>query len=259
VSTAITREVPASITRCELTHLARTPIDLDVARDQHNAYELALRSSGFDVRRLPEEPELPDSVFVEDAAVVLPEVAVITRPGAESRRAETASVEAALAPLRTLLRIEAPGTLDGGDVLVLDREVVVGRSERSNAEGFAQLTALLSAFGYRVRSVPMTGCLHLKTAVTRVGDRMLVINPEWVSESEFPGWSAVAVDPREPFAANALWIAGGEGKEATVIYSKSFPETCHRLERAGVRVVTVPASELAKAEGGVTCCSLLVT
>lgn len=256
---AITREVPTSITRCELTHLARSPIDLDVARDQHNAYELAVRSLGFEVRRLPEEPELPDSVFVEDAAVVLPEVAVITRPGAESRRAETASVEAALAPLRTLLHIEAPGTLDGGDVLVLDREIVVGRSDRSNAEGITQLTALLSAFAYRVRAVEMRNCLHLKTAVTRVADQMLVMNHAWVSESDFPGWAAVAVDPHEPFASNALLIAGQNGAPGTVIYSSSFPRTRQRLERAGVRVTTVPASELAKAEGGVTCCSLLVT
>jgi len=253
VPIAITRAVSRAIVDCELTHLDRTPIDLAVAREQHDQYEAALKSLGFEVRRLPEELELPDSVFVEDAAIVFPEVAVITRPGAPSRQPEIASVARALEGLRPAVQIESPGTLDGGDVLVLDKDVVVGRTPRSNAEGIAQLGQLLAPYGYKVRDVAVTGCLHLKTAVTRVAERFLLVNPQWIDyRAHFPNWIVVEVDPSEPFAANALSAHG------RVIHSASFPLTRARLERVGVRVVPVPADELGKAEGGVTCCSLLL-
>jgi dimethylargininase len=253
VPIAITRAVSRAIVDCELTHLARTPIDLTEARRQHAEYEAALESLGCDVRRLSEEPDLPDSVFVEDTAVVLPELAVITRPGAPARRPETATVASALAEWRPLARIEEPGTLDGGDVLVLNREIVVGRTLRTNAEGIAQLSALVAPTGYAVREVPVTGCLHLKTAVTRVAERVLLVNPAWIDyRTHFPGWMVVEVDPLEPFAANALWV------RRCVIHSSSFPRTRERLARVGVRVLPVPADELGKAEGGVTCCSLLL-
>ena len=184
---------------------------------------------------------------------MLPEIAVISRPGAASRQGETTAVAQALEPLRTLVRIQPPGTLDGGDVLVLNREIVVGRTPRSNADGISQLRSLLSPFGYTVRDVPVTGCLHLKTAVTRVAERVLLVNPEWIDyRAHFPNWIVVEVDPSEPFAANALWAQG------RVIHSSSFSRTAERLARVGVRVVPVPADELGKAEGGVTCCSLLL-
>jgi dimethylargininase len=253
VPIAITREVSRAIDQCELTHLQPVTIDVAEARRQHAAYEAALKSLGFDVRRLPEEPELPDSVFVEDAAIVLPEVAVVTRPGAASRRPETDSIAKALSGLRPLVEIHEPGTIDGGDVLVLNREVIVGETERSNAEGVAQLERLLAPFGYLVRTIPVTGCLHLKTAVTRVAERVLLVNPDWIDyRRHFTNWIVVEVHPTEPFASNALYTPG------SVILSSSFPRTRERLERIGIRVVSVPASELAKAEGGVTCCSLLI-
>ncbi len=253
VPVAVTRAVSRAIAHCELTHLQPALIDVVVARQQHAAYEQALRSLGFEVRQLPEEPDLPDSVFVEDAAVVLPEVAIITRPGAASRRPETVSIARELASLRPTAGIREPGTLDGGDVLLLDRELVVGETPRSNAEGIARLQGIVGSLGYAVRTVPVTGCLHLKTAVTRVAGRVLLVNPAWVDyRTHFPGWIIVEVDPAEPFAANALYAAG------KVILSASFPKTAQRLMRIGVDVVPVPASELAKAEGGVTCCSLLI-
>ncbi|MFN8573235.1 MAG: hypothetical protein U0132_14380 [Gemmatimonadaceae bacterium] len=251
--TAITREVSRAIADCELTHLQPVPIDVAEARRQHAAYEAALRSLGYDVLRLPEEPALPDSVFVEDAAVVLPEVAIITRPGAESRQPETASIARALSAKRPLVEIKPPGTLDGGDVLLLNRELIVGETPRSNADGVAQLATLLAPHGYTVRTAAVTGCLHLKTAVTQVAERVLLVNPEWIDYRRyFPNWMAVEVDPSEPFGANALFAAG------QVILSESFPKTAERLRAIGIRVVPVPASELAKAEGGVTCCSLLL-
>jgi dimethylargininase len=239
--------------RCELTHVRRTLIDVALARDQHDAYEQALRSLGCRIESLPEEAELPDSVFVEDAAVVLDEVAVITRPGAPSRRAETAAIAAALGKVRDLVRIESPGTLDGGDVLRLQRTLYVGASSRSNASGIEQLGALLLPFGYRVLPVAVQGCLHLKSAVTQVSADELLINSRYVERQHFPGMRFIEVDESEPLGANALMLGGD------VIYPRSCPRTAEVLRRHGIRVHTVEMSETEKAEGGVTCCSLLLT
>ena len=252
---ALIRTVPDSIVRCELTHLEREPIDLDRAREQHDAYERALASLGLTILSLPEAYDLPDSVFVEDTAVILDEVAVLTRPGAESRRAELTSVEPALSEFRALLRIESPATLDGGDVLVLDREILVGLTTRTSDEGIAQLRRCVDGFGYGVRPASVDGCLHLKSAVTRVGPRDLLINPEWVDPNHFPDWRLIESDPGEPFGANALWW---DGAPDVVVHAAEHPRTRARLEAAGIRVCAVPAGELAKAEGGVTCGALLI-
>lgn len=237
--------------KCELTHLARAPIDVRLAEQQHERYGECLRNLGCEVRTLPAEPELPDSVFVEDAAIVLDGVAVITRPGAESRRAETESLAQALAPYRQLLRIEAPGTLDGGDVLRLGHRIYVGRTPRSNDEGIEQLVSLLLPFGYQVIAVEVTGCLHLKSAVTEVAESTLLINPEMVDSSAFEVMDFIEVDPSEPLAANALLL------DETVIYPAAHEKTRRRLEKWGIKVVPVDVSEVLKAEGGVTCCSLV--
>jgi dimethylargininase len=249
---ALTRAVSPRIAECELTHLARTPIDVDRARAEHDAYEDALRALGCEVRRVPAAPDLPDSVFVEDTAVVLDEVAVVCRPGAESRRAETAAIVDVLRPLLPLMTILAPGTVDGGDVLRAGRRLFVGRSPRTNDAGIAQLRALARSAGYEVIPVDFHGCLHLKTAATLVAPNLALVNPEWVSPAALAPLDTLSVDPSEPMAANALLVGGD------VIYPAEFPRTRARLEAAGVRVHTVPAGELAKAEGGVTCCSILV-
>jgi dimethylargininase len=238
--------------RCELTHLQRAPIDVALAREQHHAYEQALRTLGCRIECLEEEPELPDSVFVEDTAIVLDEAAVITRPGAPSRRAETASIAAVLGEYRKLVRIESPGTLDGGDVLRVGHTLYVGNSGRSNASGIEQLGALLLPFGYRVLRVPMQGCLHLKSAVTRVSADELLINSRYVERKQFPGMRFIEVDEEEPLGANALMLGGD------VIYSRSYPRTAEILQRHGIRVHPVAMSETEKAEGAVTCCSLLL-
>ncbi len=248
---ALTREVSRSITQCELTHVARTPIDLATARAQHHEYEQALESLGVRVVRLPELPDRPDAVFVEDAALVLDEVAVLTRPGAESRRPEVEAMAEALAPYRRAVRIAEPATLDGGDVLRLGRTLYVGLTQRTTAQGIASLRALLAPFGYKVREVQVAGALHLKTAVTQVSDEWILVNPEWVDASHFEGYDVLTVDPGEPFSANAVLVNGG------VIHSTAFPRTQAMLRAHGIRVVGVDASELAKAEGGVTCCSLI--
>lgn len=248
---ALTREVNPAIIHCELTHLDRVPIDYEAARSQHLEYLAALGSLGIQVQSLPAEPDLPDSVFVEDTAIVLDECAVITRPGAESRRPETESIARTLAPHRTLYYIQPPGTLDGGDVLRLDRTLHVGISSRSNREGIGQLGRLLEPFGYSVKGASVTGCLHLKSAITQVGPDMLLINPSMIRKDDFPGWNFIEVDPSEPLAANALLIAD------ELVYPSAYPLTRARLEAAGLRLTLVDASELAKAEGGVTCCSLI--
>jgi dimethylargininase len=249
---ALTREISESLAACELTHLPRIPIDIDLARRQHRAYEQALAAAGCVVERLGAGPDIPDSVFVEDIAVVFDEVAIITRPGAESRRAETPVVAEALGRRRRLEVIQPPGTVDGGDVLAAGRRVYVGRSSRTNADAIAQLRQLLTPFGYSVSEIEVRGCLHLKSAVTAVADDLLLANPEWIAKRAFEGFDFVDVDPAEPTAANALRVGDD------VIYSSAFPRTTERLARRGLALRVVDASELAKAEGAVTCCSLMV-
>lgn len=248
---AITREVSPSLGGCELSFVPRTPIDPGRAAMQHRAYQQALATLGCQVLSLPAELDLPDAVFVEDVALVLDEVAVMTRPGAQSRRPEGASVGEVLARYRTLLAIESPGTLDGGDVLRIDRRVFVGQSARSNAAGIEQLRALLGGFGYSVQGVATRDCLHLKSAVTQVADDLVLLQPEWVDAKAFAGLRIIEVDPAEPHAANVLRIGDG------VLMPACFPRTRQRLVDAGIEVTAVDVSELQKAEGAVTCCSLV--
>ena len=248
---AITRGVSAGIAACELTHVARLPIDLDRARAQHRAYEEALARAGCRVESLPALDELPDSVFVEDVAILLDELAVITRPGAESRRPEAEHMAPVLASHRRLSFIQEPGTLDGGDVLRLGRRIFVGRSGRSNDHGIEQLRAVAWPYGYTVTAVPVSGCLHLKSAVTEVAASVVLINPAWIDAALFGDVRVLHVDPDEPYAANGLLVGG------RLIYPTSFPRTRQRLEAAGIVVDAVDVSELQKAEGAVTCCSLV--
>ena len=248
---ALVRDVSPSLERCELSFQERISIDLEKAREQHRAYVDTLAKLGCRIETLPTLPENPDAVFVEDTAVVLDEIAVITRPGAESRRAEVDSTAEALARHRKLAYIEASGTLDGGDVLTVGRTLYVGRSARSDASGIEQLRAHVKPHGYAVQAVQVTGCLHLKTAATQVAEDTLLINPAFVEESAFPGMRFIHVDPAEPAAGNAVRV--GEA----LIYPVSFPRTRARLERAGLKLHAVDMSETEKAEGGVTCCSVI--
>jgi len=249
--TAVTRAVGPGIARCELTHLVRAPIDYATADAQHRAYEQCLVARGCELVRLPAEPELPDSVFVEDVAVVLDELAVITRPGAESRRPESPTIAEALRPYRPLAFVEPPGTLDGGDVLRVERKLFVGLSARTSVAGIAQLARIVGPLGYEVTAVEVGGCLHLKSAATLVAPGVVLVNPRWLPAGAFGGFQRVEVDPAEPHGANALRV--GEA----VVYPAACPRTRERLERHGVPVISVDVSELAKAEGGVTCCSLI--
>jgi dimethylargininase len=249
---AITREVSSRFNECEITHIERTPINLDIARAQHHEYVKILKKLGCDVVELPAEADLPDSVFVEDAAFILPEVAVITRPGADSRRAETESIIRALSPHIKLIHVREPATVDGGDVLVLGKNIYVGLSSRSNQEAIDQLNELLCEYGYTVSGVEMHDCLHLKSAVTRVDNKKLLINKNWINTRHFENFDWIEVDPAEPFAANCLPIG------QFIIFPTAFPKTRAKLEEREYKVVTVDVSELAKAEGAMTCCGLII-
>ena len=248
---AVTREVSSALGDCELSYVPREAIDVARASAQHRDYQRALEILGCRLLTLPAEPDLPDSVFVEDVAIVLDEVAVLTRPGALSRRAEVASVAEVLRGYRSVLAIAAPGTLDGGDVLRVGRTLYVGESARSNAEGIAQLRELLAGHGYAVQGVPTRGCLHLKSAVTQLGDDTLLLQSEWVDRDRFADFRVIEVDPAEPHAANVLRIGDA------LVMPASFPRTRQRLLDAGFHVMAVDVSELQKAEGAVTCCSLV--
>ena len=249
---AITREISPRFAECELTHIERTPIDLNIARAQHCTYVNALKELGCKVIELPAEAGLPDSVFVEDTAFILPEVAVITRPGADSRKPETESIVRALTPLIGLVRVHAPATVDGGDVLVLGKWIYIGLSTRSNQHAINQLNEFLREYGYSVRGIELHDCLHLKSAVTRVDNKTLLINRNWIDASCFENFDLIEVDPSEPHAANCLPIGD------SIIFPTAFPKTRARLEERGYHIVAVDVSELAKAEGAVTCCSLII-
>lgn len=248
---AITREVSPNINNCELTHFSREAIDVNLARAQHKQYEAGLQAAGCEVQTLPAETDLPDSVFVEDTAIVLDELAIITRPGAASRQPETESIAKALEPYRKPYIIESPGTIDGGDVLRVGKNIYIGLSSRSNQAGIEQMQNILEPFGYKVTGVQVRDCLHLKSAVTQVAKETLLINRNLIDASNFGGVNFIDVDDAEPFAANALLI------NQEVIYPSSFPRTQKRLADSGISVRVVEVSELIKAEGAVTCCSLI--
>jgi dimethylargininase len=249
---ALTRDVSPRLAECELTHLSRTGLDVERARAEHRGYERALTELGAVVRRLPPLDDAPDGVFVEDTAVVLDEVAVLARPGAGSRRGEVDSVASALAPLRPLRRLRAPATLDGGDVLRMGRVLYVGRSSRTNAEGRRQLAEMLTEPGYEVREVDLRGCLHLKSAVTALDHRTVLLDPRCVDPLDFSPHAVVETPPEELRAANVLRIG------SDILLPRHLPATAERLEARGWSLRRVAMDELTRAEAGVTCCSLLL-
>lgn len=249
--TAITRAVSPSLAQCQLSFIPRAAIDLDKARAQHRAYEQLLVKLGARLISLPAEPDLPDSMFVEDPAIVLDELAVILPLGTDARRPEAVSLAEALKPFRRLEQVTFPGTLEGGDVLRVGKKLFVGVTRRSNDEGIRRLRAILAAYGYEVVAVPVSGCLHLKSAVTFLGRNTLLANRAWFDAEPFAGFDWINVDPAEPHSANALAV--GE----TLIFPASFPRTRSRIEAKGFHVTPLDISELQKAEAGLTCSSLL--
>ena len=248
---AIVRPVPDTIAECELTHLHRSPIDVDTARRQHARYEDTLAAMGCHVHRLPPLHMHPDSVFVADTVLALPEVAIALRPGAESRRGEVASTIDFIQMHRPVHTIEPPGTLDGGDILTIGRRVFVGLSSRSDANAVHQLQELLHPWNYTVQGVPIVDCLHLKSAATVIDENAILCNPAWVDAKQFDVDTVIECVRDEPDGANVLRAAGQ-------LVAGRFPRTNRKLRDAGHRVHELDLSELAKAEGAVTCCSIIL-
>jgi dimethylargininase len=249
--TAIVREVSSRINDCELSFHARQPIDVARAIAQHQAYKDCLAELGIRIVLLPAEQALPDAVFVEDPAVVVDEVAIISNMGAPSRRPEISSLAKVLSRYRPLKHLAEPATLDGGDVLRIGRSIFVGLSRRTNRDGIAQLNNLLTPYGYQVRPVEVTGCLHLKSACSYLGHNTVLVNRSWIDAEFLSGFELLDVPDDEPAAANTLLL------NDVIIMPASFPKTRTLLEERGLRVRPIDLSELQKAEAGVTCTSLI--
>jgi dimethylargininase len=249
---AITREPSPHMEAGERTYVDDDQaIDGALALAQHEQYQTALRRCGARIVALPGSRGLPDCVFVEDTAIVVDEVAVMMSMGASSRRDEVPVVEAALSEFRTIARVRLPAKIDGGDVVQSGHDVFVGLSQRTNAAGVDALRGILAPFGYSVTGVPVLRCLHLKSACSALPDGRLLVNTHLIGTSPLNGRELIQVPKAEPLAGDVLVI--GE----RIIVSDAFPETSALLSSLGWEVVPVSVSEFAKAEGGVTCMSLV--
>ena len=248
---ALMRAISPRMSECELTYLDRAPIDAALADRQHRAFQQRLREMGFTVIVIPPDPTLQDAAFIEDTAVVLDEIAVSTRPGAISRPPEIPAVAEVLSRFRPLKQIQEPGTLEGGDVMRVGRRLYVGISTRTNREGIDQLQELIAPYDYQVIPVPVTGCLHLKTGGTWLGNETWLVNRQWIDVTPLKDFRLLDVSVEEPWAANTLTLQG------TLFMPAGFPRTQEMLEKLGYQVATVEMSELQKAEAGLTCMSVI--
>ncbi len=250
--TAIIQRPSPRLTDGELTFLPKRGIDFEKALAQHRSYGEMLQRCGAAVIVQEANPHLPDSVFVEDTAVVLDELAVMTPMGVASRQAETEIVAAALRAYRPLVRIAPPARIEGGDVLRIGRVLYVGRSTRTDSGGIAALEGIVRPHGYTVRAVAVSGCLHLKTGCTALDEETVLINPDWIDPAPFASLRRICVPPEEPFGANILRIGG------TLCMHTGFERTQTLIARQGYRVDLTDISEFIKAEAGLTCMSLLL-
>lgn len=233
----------------ELTHIGRVPVDPDLALEQWRGYVDVFRGRGWEVVEIPAADGHPDGVFVEDTVVVFGDLAVITRPGVDSRRGEIDTTREVVATTGLeVAAIEEPGTLDGGDVLKVGRTAYVGASSRTNAEGIAQLRALLEPRGWTVEAVPVTKVLHLKSGITALPDGTVVGYEPLVDDPA--GFARFVGVPEEHGTAVVVL------DDDTVLMSADAPETAALWRARGLEVVTVPITEFEKLEGCVTCLSV---
>jgi dimethylargininase len=248
---ALTRAVSPTMGLCQLSYIARQEIDIEKAIEQHHRYESCLAEMGARIVSVPPEPDMPDAVFVEDPVVVVDEVAVIAVMGSEIRRKEADSLAKALSAFRPLRHLREPANLEGGDVMRVGSTVFVGLSQRTNEAGVSQLTAELAPFGYQVKPVAVHGCLHLKSAVCYLGDGAVLANRAWLGTAPLDGLRIIEVADDEPSAANVLRIGD------TVLMPASYPHTEKIIRGIGLKVQTLDMSEIIKAEGGMTCTSVI--
>jgi dimethylargininase len=250
---ALVRRPSLRLAEGELTHLVRTAVDVPVALLQHAAYLALLARHGLASIELPELPDYPDGLFVEDIVVSIDGQLVLTRPGAASRRGEVDSADVTLRALGLAsARIAAPATLDGGDVLVLDRHVLVGRSTRSNEAAHEQLRALLHGTRRSVVRVDVERALHLKTGVTRLPDGSLIAYADFVDIALLEGLGYRVLRASEPSGSDVLCLGD------SVVLPSDAPRTAADLKQHSYKVECIDISELQKLEAGVTCMSVLL-
>jgi len=226
------------------------PPDFARMQAQHAAYANALRTLGLQLEVLDPLPGFPDAYFVEDVAVMVPELAVVTRPGAAARLGEAEPMGPVLARHRPVARLQAPALLDGGDILIADRTVFIGLSARTNAEGARQLAALLAPHGYRSRMVPVGAGLHLKSSVNWIGGDTLLVSRRFAGRPELEGFRHVHLDAADEAACNTLLVNG------TLLTPAGFPRAREQLDGVGLPVIELDVSEARKMDGGLTCMSL---
>lgn len=222
----------------------------DMVLEQHHAYMEALQSIGLTVIELDPLPDYPDAHFVEDTAVVTPEVAIITNPGAPSRQGEEKSIAGVLEQYRQIEHIQAPGTLDGGDVLMLGKHFLIGISERTNQQGAEQIGDILEKYGNTHTTMPVDAGLHFKSSVNTVGNNTLLVTQDFVNHEALKAYDKITVDPKESYAANTLWI------NDHLLVPKGFPNTNTKLEVLRLPIVELDVSEMQKMDGGLTCLSI---
>jgi dimethylargininase len=257
---AITRKPGMNFAQGITTSGLGTP-DYELMLGQHEAYVQALRSLGLEVIVLEPLPDFPDAYFVEDVAVVTPQVAVITRPGTAVRQGEEAFIEPVLAAFKPVAHIEPPGTLEGGDVLPVDDHFFIGLSRRTNEAGAKQLGRILEGQGYgwtangvaatqRLRAVPVTTGLHLKSSVNYIGKNTLLLLPEYAAQPAFAAYHKMIVDDEERAAANSLLV------NDQLLIPAGFPKTRQKVASLGFPIIELDMSETMKMDGGLTCLSL---
>ena len=217
---------------------------------QHEEYIKILRSLGLELIVLDALPDYPDAYFVEDTAVVTPNVAIITNPGVEDRKGEEDTIERALATYRKTIRIQVPGTVDGGDVLMIGSQFFIGISERTNKQGAEQLGCIFKEYGYTWTTVCVDAGLHLKSSVNYIGKNRLLITEKFADREEFKEYDTIIVNKTEEYAANTLLINN------SLIIPKGFPNTIKKLESTGFDIIELDVSEVRKMDGGLTCMSL---
>lgn len=249
---AIVRGVPSSFAAALTGLPLAAPLDVLRAQRQHAAYVAALADLGLEVLALPADEACPDCCFVEDTAVIAAGLALVTRPGAPSRRPEVAAVRAMLERTLPVVTMEAPATLDGGDCLRLGATIYVGRSARTNEAGIAALAAAFAPHGLRVVAVPMpAGVLHLKTVCSPLSDDCMLLAEGTIPPATFVGVHIIPVPADEAHAANVLAVG------AAALVPHDAPETARRVTRAGWTVHAIDTSELRRADGALTCPSIL--
>jgi len=248
---AIVRDVPESFNRCVSNSNTFDDIDTERAKWQHQQYCNTLSLLGINLIRLDTDDSLPDCCFTEDTVVIVDDLAIITSPGIKSRVAETIALEKTLSLYKNIIRINQPGTIEGGDVLIIERTLYIGISSRTNTEGIRQIAAILEPRGYWIVPVEIRNTLHLKSVCSYLGNGRIILAEGYFDLNIFSGFEKIIVPKEEAYSANCLYV------NKRILIPKGFPETKELLEEKGLHVVELEMSEFRKADGALTCLSVI--